>query len=233
MKNDFYTYAFLREDGTPYYIGKGRGKRCFSKERNGCCAPKDRNKILLLKTNLTEEEAFRHEMYMIFLFGRKNNGTGILRNLTNGGEGASGALRLDLAEYNSTVKKGSKLTHDHKEKVSAAMRERGSMPHMVENGRRNISAFWDKVKNNPEEYEEFLGTLRENGKKQGAINGGKNKGKKYPPEVNAKKGSPGGSNPMYGKVRCTNGFDNKQVDSEDLIPPGYWRGMTRFKNKKP
>lgn len=87
MDRIYYTYAYLREDRTPYYIGKGKGRRAY-KRHNVKVPPKDR--ILFLKKNLTEEEALRHEVYMIAVFGRKNNNTGILRNLTDGGEGPSG-----------------------------------------------------------------------------------------------------------------------------------------------
>jgi hypothetical protein len=92
--NDYYTYAYLREDKTPYYIGKGRGKRIYSKNR-AIKPPKDKSRILFLKKNLTEAEAFKHEVYMIFVLGRKNLGTGILRNLTNGGEGTSGHIKSE------------------------------------------------------------------------------------------------------------------------------------------
>ncbi len=89
MPHDYYTYAYLRDDGTPYYIGKGRGNRAYSiAGRKMHRRPKDRSKILLLKQNLSEAEAFRHEVYMIAVFGRKDLGTGILRNLSDGGEGS-------------------------------------------------------------------------------------------------------------------------------------------------
>ena len=88
MTQFYYTYAYLREDRTPYYIGKGRGRRIHSTKRI-VKPPKDKSRIIFLKENLTEEEAFKHEKYMIAVFGRKDNGTGILRNLTDGGEGAS------------------------------------------------------------------------------------------------------------------------------------------------
>ena len=85
----YYTYAYLREDGTPYYIGKGEGKRAYRRRTQGINPPKDKSRILILKKNLTEEEAFKHEIYMIIVFGRKDLWTGILHNRTDGGEGAS------------------------------------------------------------------------------------------------------------------------------------------------
>jgi hypothetical protein len=88
--NRFYTYAYLREDRTPYYIGKGTGKRIYAKTGRPCQRPKNKSKIIFLKQNLTEEEAFKHEIYMIAVFGRKDLGTGILHNRTDGGEGTSG-----------------------------------------------------------------------------------------------------------------------------------------------
>jgi len=82
--NNYYTYAYLREDGTPYYIGKGRNKRIHNNHNKIPLPPKNRR--IFLKENLTEEEAFKHEIYMIAVFGRKDLGTGILLNMTNGGE---------------------------------------------------------------------------------------------------------------------------------------------------
>ena len=85
---DFYTYAYLREDGSPYYIGKGSGNRAWaSHSRCAVKRPKNKNRILILKQNLSEKDAFRHEKYLIFVLGRKDLGTGILRNKTDGGEG--------------------------------------------------------------------------------------------------------------------------------------------------
>jgi hypothetical protein len=94
MDNLFYTYAYLREDGSPYYIGKGKGGRAFVR-RGRKVHPPAEDRILILKRNLTEEEAFKHEIYMIALYGRKDIGTGILYNFTDGGEGGSGRLKSE------------------------------------------------------------------------------------------------------------------------------------------
>ena len=114
----YYTYAYLREDRTPYYIGKGKGNRIYSTYRR-IKPPKDKSRIIFLKKNLTEEEAFRHEIYMIDVFGRKDLGTGILQNLTDGGEGSSGAVRSD--EYRrklSNTNKGRNVSEKTRKKIS-------------------------------------------------------------------------------------------------------------------
>ena len=98
--NRFYTYAYLREDRTPYYVGKGTGKRVYEKSNREIKPPKDKSRIIFLKQNLTEEEAFKHEIYMIAVFGRKDLRTGILRNKTDGGDGSSGAIRSEEFKKN-------------------------------------------------------------------------------------------------------------------------------------
>ncbi len=121
MKNDYYTYAFLREDGTPYYIGKGRGERAFRKRQGRVQPPAEKSRILLLKKNLTEEEAFRHEVYMIAVLGRKDNDTGILWNFTDGGEGGAGKrLSEETKQKISETKKGRKLSEETKNRIREA-----------------------------------------------------------------------------------------------------------------
>jgi hypothetical protein len=127
--DDFYTYAYLREDGTPYYIGKGRGKRINSMGRKIPKPPLARR--IKLKTGLSEEEAFRHEKYMIAHFGRIANGTGILRNLTPGGEGVSGrepwnkGRPCDYKEKISNSLKGHTRSPESIRKTIETKRQRG------------------------------------------------------------------------------------------------------------
>lgn len=130
MDNLYYTYAYLRENGTPYYIGKGKGDRAYGRRRKGVKRPHDENRILILKRDLTENEAFRHEKYMISVFGRKDLGTGILLNRSDGGEGNSGYKHTEETKIRiSETSSGRKLkprTKLHRERLSAALRGKRS-----------------------------------------------------------------------------------------------------------
>ncbi len=131
--NRFYTYAFLREDRTPYYIGKGIGGRIYSTNRR-IKPPKDKSRTIYLKQNLTEEQAFKHEIYMIAVFGRKDLGTGILINRTDGGEGSSGAIRSE-----ETKKKMSEAHKDPSEETRRKLSDAGKGKTASEETKKRMS----------------------------------------------------------------------------------------------
>ena len=119
----FYTYLWLREDGTVYYVGKGHGNRAF---RKGCPS----RDLIIVQEHPCEADAFAVEMFLMAYYGRKDLGTGILRNRTDGGEGTTGFKHLpgrivseETRRKLSIAKKGKKPNNFGK-KVSAESREK-------------------------------------------------------------------------------------------------------------
>lgn len=112
-KSRFYVYKLIDpKTGLPFYVGKGTGNRIKHHEQQ-----KDRiyqttahnNRLLKNKINKvlresgsiryqqhyvqTEQQAFDIEIALIKRYGRRDIKTGILCNMTNGGDGVSGHVR--------------------------------------------------------------------------------------------------------------------------------------------
>ncbi len=126
MNNQYYTYAWLREDMTPYYIGKGIRDRAYRPHRRGntymSAPPKER--VLFLKKNLTEFDAYKHENYIISILGLKSE-SGILINMSYGGEGSSGRKPSQYCiQRTKETNIGKILNEEHKKSISKQVSQR-------------------------------------------------------------------------------------------------------------
>jgi hypothetical protein len=86
-----------------------------------------------------ESEAFDLEKKLIALIGRLPFEEGPLCNFTKGGEGISGLIHSEESKIKmSLARKGTKLSEEHKRKISEA--QKGRKPHLLtEETKRKIS----------------------------------------------------------------------------------------------
>jgi len=125
---EHYVYVWRDATGTPFYVGKGSGKRAYdtrqrSKEfkrihSEGNCS------VEIVDSFIHDSQAFELEMKLIEDFGRREYG-GLLVNKTDGGEGAIGVIASER----------------RRAKLSAALLGRKKSPEHVANmaaGRRGI-----------------------------------------------------------------------------------------------
>lgn len=113
----FYTYIWLREDGTPYYVGKGKRDRAYARHRLGVAPPLGRIIFYIAKD---EDEAIENEIALIWYYGRKDLGLGCLRNFTDGGEGTRN------------------MSKDARDRISKAMSSRIVSESTREKGRQRL-----------------------------------------------------------------------------------------------
>jgi len=109
MNNDFYVYVLKYPDGTPFYVGKGRGHRWLAHETEAKTSQPAKSfdnpqKVKVIRRiwrshghvitekvteNVTEDEAFKVEIRLIEKYGLRSLG-GLLTNQTFGGKGTTG-----------------------------------------------------------------------------------------------------------------------------------------------
>jgi hypothetical protein len=122
----FYVYVHCRPDGTPFYVGKGQGKRAYewvngrNKHHRHITAKYGSANIgIHLFPCLTETEAFADEIARIAQLradGYK------LANLTDGGEGPSGAVQSpETIAKKVAALIGGKRTDEQRARMSQAM----------------------------------------------------------------------------------------------------------------
>jgi hypothetical protein len=104
MKGRFYVYVIYNPwSGRPVYVGKGQGRR--DRDHRTDIARTNTDVVDFMRKcreggreaeikkeyeRLTEAEALQREIVLIAKYGRKDNGTGVLLNRTDGGSGTSG-----------------------------------------------------------------------------------------------------------------------------------------------
>lgn len=166
----YYVYAYLRTkdsdtalSGTPYYIGYGKNRRAFDKHHK-IPVPKDKSKIVFLYENLSQQEAKELEIQTISKYGRKDKGTGILLNLTDGGEGVSGMIHSDNTKELMSQKKigennnffGKKHSEETRKRMSLAKKGKPAKGNFT--GKKHSEDFKKKVtqynQNRPQKYKD-------------------------------------------------------------------------------
>ena len=133
-EGSYYVYVLFRPwDGSPLYVGKGKGQRWLDHERK---KTGHRNKHLIntirkakaagleipkikVRENITNDEAIEIEIALIAAIGREEYG-GPLVNLTDGGEGTSGIIMsAEAREKNRQTRLALWLTPEYRDAMIA------------------------------------------------------------------------------------------------------------------
>jgi hypothetical protein len=119
-------YQHIRKDTNEvFYIGIGKKQsRAYSKHDRSLLWNRYVNKfgydVEILHKDISWEEACDLEISYIKHYGRLNNKTGILVNLTDGGDGIKGYSHTnETKEYLRKLKIGTKLTPEHIEIIKS------------------------------------------------------------------------------------------------------------------
>lgn len=135
-KKPLYVYILSKPDGTPFYVGKGKGRRLFEHEKDARKTNRRSHKLSIIRKILrsgcevaysidswhdTDQSACDREVSLISEIGRYDLGTGPLTNYTSGGDtpevGPLSRMRLSASQKRYFATPGSR------EKTATAMKK--------------------------------------------------------------------------------------------------------------
>jgi len=158
---EFYVYQYITNSGTPYYIGKGSGRRMHRHHTKTTVPPVERR--IVIKDGLTNEEAKQLEGELITKYGRKLDG-GILDNIKINqwacavGWKHSEETKRKISEGN----KGKVRTEEHKKNY----RKPKTAEHAEKIRQANLGRPYDPIR-----AAKISATLRARGKSKEQLNG--------------------------------------------------------------
>jgi len=138
-----FVYCYLREkDQTPYYVGIAK-RRDRITAHHTVHIPPNRAYIRCMRSGLTHKEAQAWEQFYIAHYGRKDTGTGILRNQTDGGEtgGLGRVWTEEMRKRHSEALTGRTLSEECRAKLSATKTGQAMTPAR----RKALKPYWDEV----------------------------------------------------------------------------------------
>ena len=146
---NYYVYAYLREDNSPYYIGMGKDYRMDTPHNSQNIALPPKHLRVKLHEGLTEAQALDIEEQLIAEYGRKIDG-GQLLNIAVRGDGSHRTPEIVSKAVETRRRNGSYTT----------------TPEQNESRRRKMKEHWARIKAQGKSHcsEEGIQKLRECGK---------------------------------------------------------------------